>query len=356
MTNPGCPSVEEFSRRITLGEAGPLAEHFASCHACGAEWDDAQRLRALVRELPTPSLEASAVSAVRERVLEGALEMERTRRRRRVLGSALAVAAMVAVAALAPWRGRVGTGGAPQYHAVLTGGPSATFVRESGLPNEVVRLDEGTLHVEVEKLRAGERFVVHAGDGEVEVRGTAFDVTVLDGHLSSVHVERGRVEVRAASSSPAVLSIGEEWKAAPPRATPTPLPEIAPTPSPAPAALSPEVVEPSSEAVHPRARGPAGTDVGQSKPPEPTSQVVAEPTPVPEVVSPMPAPAATAPPPRTLPGPAKATPLSPVVPVAPPTSPAASPSPVPSDPHGRDDARRERRDERHERYDQRRLR
>jgi len=353
MTNTGCPSVEDLSRQITLGEAGPLAEHVASCRECGAEWDGAQRLRALLPELPTPSPEASAVSAVKKRVLEEARVMEVTRRRRRVVASALAVAAMVGLAVSAPWKGRPGAEQPPAYHAVLTAAPSATFVRVSGLPNEVVRLDEGTLHVEVEKLRSGERFVVHAGDGEVEVRGTAFDVTVLDGHLSSVHVERGRVEVRAASAPPAVLSIGEEWKAVTAHPDPVaPSPELGGASPPAPVPeVAPLPVEPSRT----RPRGSARTerteqtDMAQPQGSEPTSEVVAEPARPPEVASPAPAPSAAPPPVPTLPA-------APVAPTTPPTAPAAPASPVQGDPRDRDDARRERRDERHERYDQRRLR
>jgi hypothetical protein len=342
MTNPECPSVEELSRRISLGEPGPLAEHVASCPECGAEWEGRERLRALVRELPAPLPEASAVSAVRERVLEGARATERSRRRRRVFGSAIAVAATIALSVSAPWKAKTGAGQAPAYHAVLTGAPSAAFVRESGLPNEFVRLDEGTLHVEVEKLRPGERFVVRAGDGEVEVRGTAFDVSVLDGHLSSVHVERGRVEVRAPSAPPVVLSIGEEWKAATARGAPiAPLLEPSSAPPPEPAPPRSVVVTPPSEpsrAREPGGRGPAVTDVEPPKVPEPTSAVVTKP--VGPVGSAAPAPAPVTP--------------APAVPPVAPTVPA-SPSQG-DDARGRDDARRERRDERRERYDQRRLR
>jgi len=76
-------------------------------------------------------------------------------------------------------------------------------------------LEKGSLHLEVNKLDAGERFLVSTPDSEVEVRGTVFDVTVEAASeacaaRTSVSVEHGVVEARF-DGSRVVLRAGERW-------------------------------------------------------------------------------------------------------------------------------------------------
>jgi hypothetical protein len=85
----------------------------------------------------------------------------------------------------------------------------------SALPDEVVRLHEGAVSVQVTPLGPGERFRVVAGDGEVEVHGTAFDVAVKDDRLVSVTVDHGLVEVRPAHGPRVFLHAAESWHAPP---------------------------------------------------------------------------------------------------------------------------------------------
>jgi TolA-binding protein len=85
----------------------------------------------------------------------------------------------------------------------------------SPLPDEVVRVAEGQLSIQVEPLGRGERFRVVTGDAEVEVRGTAFDVSVTDDQLTSVKVAHGLVVVRSAQGPTVYLGRGEEWHAPP---------------------------------------------------------------------------------------------------------------------------------------------
>jgi hypothetical protein len=117
-------------------------------------------------------------------------------------------------------------------------GSGARFVQVGSAPDEIVRLSEGTLTVEVSPLARGERFRVVTADAEVEVRGTAFDVTADHDHLATVRVLHGRVEVRPLGGAAVLLAAGERWSApvaaatapVPTRATapPTPMP---PTPT-----------------------------------------------------------------------------------------------------------------------------
>jgi len=91
--------------------------------------------------------------------------------------------------------------------------PGAVYQEAGVQPDELIRLSAGTISVEVTPLGAGERFRVVTGDGEVEVRGTAFDVTAHDDRLVAVRVVHGRVEVRPMRGAMVVLNAGGQWDA-----------------------------------------------------------------------------------------------------------------------------------------------
>jgi ferric-dicitrate binding protein FerR (iron transport regulator) len=76
---------------------------------------------------------------------------------------------------------------------------------------ERVVLDGGWVRIHVRPQREEERFLVALPDGELEVRGTTFDVTVEEGATTSVHVDEGVVELRLASQTPARLAAGDTW-------------------------------------------------------------------------------------------------------------------------------------------------
>jgi TolA-binding protein len=86
----------------------------------------------------------------------------------------------------------------------------------SALPDEVVRLSEGELAIDVAPLGAHERFRVVTGDAEVEVHGTSFLVQVAGDRLLAVGVEHGLVDVRPAGGVPVLLGSGQQWHAAAP--------------------------------------------------------------------------------------------------------------------------------------------
>ena len=82
-------------------------------------------------------------------------------------------------------------------------------------PDEIVTLYEGVIDVEVTPLQAGERFRVVTADTEVEVRGTAFEVTARFGHVIGVSVRHGLVEVRPIGGAIAMVGAGQSWTAPP---------------------------------------------------------------------------------------------------------------------------------------------
>jgi FecR protein len=109
-----------------------------------------------------------------------------------------------------------------------------TQARRDGV--ERVTLDEGTLAVHVRPQRLGERFLVVMPDGELEVRGTTFEVTVAGGATTRVTVDEGVVELRLRGRDAVRLERGGVWtppapvtantpeKGTPPKAVPSVLP------------------------------------------------------------------------------------------------------------------------------------
>jgi hypothetical protein len=76
-------------------------------------------------------------------------------------------------------------------------------------------LARGSVHLEVAKLKVGQRFLLNTVDAEVEVRGTVFDVVVLDAvggceQRTRVSVQEGVVEVRSAAEL-VTLHGGDVW-------------------------------------------------------------------------------------------------------------------------------------------------
>jgi hypothetical protein len=257
------------------------------------------------------------------------------------VGVSLAAAAVLAIGL----RGPSGRGPVARYHGTITAPASAHFTRARAAPDELVVLESGTIHVEVSRLGQGERFRVRAGDGEVEVRGTAFDVTVDGGHMERVEVEHGRVEVRRTGAAGAVLGAGEHWAlatASSRRADNVALDDA--TPAPAKSAAAPATA-PSGAAGPTRRPSQPGASVespsSSARSPEPAGAPEPETDVASRLVVPPSAPSVVVPP-------------RPQGVVAPNESaPAAVPA---TSGRAHEEERRERRDERRERYDQRRLR
>jgi hypothetical protein len=86
---------------------------------------------------------------------------------------------------------------------------------DEGSANHRFSLSRGSVHLEVAKLKKGQRFLLNTLDAEVEVRGTAFDVAVLTGsngcaQRTRVSVQEGLVEVRTEAEL-RTLQAGELW-------------------------------------------------------------------------------------------------------------------------------------------------
>jgi hypothetical protein len=98
-------------------------------------------------------------------------------------------------------------------HLALTAGSLLSY--DEGAENHRFTLFHGSVHLEVNKLAANQRFLVDTPDTEVEVRGTVFDVGWQDaadhcGKQTHVTVTEGVVEVRHRGTT-VLVTAGKSW-------------------------------------------------------------------------------------------------------------------------------------------------
>ncbi len=259
MSDVACPSELELDRAHSAKADPSLLDHLEACDACRALWDEMTSAIELARLMPVDVPSASHREAVRTAVLAGGAVRREPASRGTWKIPALGILAAAAVALLVATRPSPATPDAravvPEFHVhrgVVHAHGDAHYALTTASPDEIVRLRDGTLDIDVDPLRPGERFRVVVGVDEIEVRGTAFEVVADDDRLRSVRVVHGRVELRHAGTQVAVLTAGHEWSAAASSANVPPQP-IAPVQPPPPPVLPPPqpVVRPPRRAVTP---------------------------------------------------------------------------------------------------------
>jgi TolA-binding protein len=198
--------------------------HVQGCPVCQPHWADIGALAGACADLA-----GSPPAFVRRDEIREALRSLTIDPRERNLAGWLRVvapsaASAAAAAALILWAWPVGRGAAPPpsaappqavavHRATLLEHDGARFLRVGAQPDEIVRLVDGTLSVDVAPLQPGERFRILTGDAEIEVKGTAFDATVEKDRLVAVRVVHGRVEVRTNHAEAQTLTAGATWTA-----------------------------------------------------------------------------------------------------------------------------------------------
>jgi hypothetical protein len=245
----GCPPGWKLTRAISEGPEPRVEWHLSRCRDCAAEYQAlhalAEKTKAAFPPVGDNKMSRDAREAIGAR-LRAAVSMHRPRSPRRVPLWGLAPVAAVGVVfvvwgvrhrSLGP---RAGVGIEPatlgESRATIRAIGPARFARVQPQPDEIVRVDDGEIELEIAPLHTDERFRVVTEDGEVEVRGTSFKVSVSNHSLAAVHVWRGRVEVRSRGGALAVLEAGDDWVrgatvAAPPPTTPVaPVAAVAPVP------------------------------------------------------------------------------------------------------------------------------
>jgi hypothetical protein len=224
-----CPAPRDLSRELSRGGNGTRAtrirEHVRSCASCGAEWASLERLRDLTRALPNAALGSEELEAVRTALLVRSKPI----RAGLVLSPvwlSIPGAAVVLALSLLLFHGRqratdhaVGRKADTRSFLVsktrrgtVHARAAAVFTLATDQPDEIVRLRQGEITVEVEPLSEAERFRVVTANAEIEVKGTAFSAVARDDQLTSVDVLRGLVVVRVRARDPVTLGPNEQWK------------------------------------------------------------------------------------------------------------------------------------------------
>lgn len=235
----GCERSWELDalREGRLGEKDALAfeRHLRGCTICTHESQFAETARVLASRLPVEEPSALELRRVRARVLRSAelgegAQTNRPRIARWVgaLGAIAAVVSYVVVRHSSSPRATTATVGISATATAIEPGAEdlAGTVQASGgakwrqtrIGNvERVTLEDGALRIHVRHQEAGERFLVDAPDGVIEVRGTTFEVETFEGRTTRVAVDEGFVAWRMNGADEILLHAGESWK--PPRAT-----------------------------------------------------------------------------------------------------------------------------------------
>jgi ferric-dicitrate binding protein FerR (iron transport regulator) len=183
-----------------------------------------ERLRELGRSLPAAEPGQLALKRLRARVLRDVTNGVASRsppRSRVVIAASLAIALVAIVGwvvAEVESRPQIVTAAASFAPASLAGSVTpevgAVWSQTRGEGVEKVVLVTGTLQVHVRPQSPGERFLVQLPDGELEVRGTTFHVTALEGSTRRVDVDEGTVLLRLRGSAERSLGPSARWSAA----------------------------------------------------------------------------------------------------------------------------------------------
>jgi hypothetical protein len=230
--------------RLAESDVAAFERHAITCSTCHEELMALAKLRSLTRQLSLPGPSELEVRRLRASVLRDAMST-RPSHRVRLLAGALGLAVIATVTALAPRPNHPAPMAAATFGGVVSPAPRALWTQSLEGNVEHVTLTDGDLGLRVRKQADGERFVVTVPDGEVEVRGTTFEVSVHDGRTSRVHVDDGIVIVRVHGEL--TLSAGQTWSA-PLTDDPNPSPPMVSSASsiPAPPAAAPPAVRDST--------------------------------------------------------------------------------------------------------------
>jgi hypothetical protein len=229
--------------RLSFAEEASALRHRAICTECRERFDSDERLVALGRELTDgEEVDLLRVRRLRAHILREAATA--TPQRRPWLRIAFVAVPAMAFAAGVALFARHPTPVAPAA-AVATFSPAAvpTFAATVTAPDithwsqrrngnsEWVDLENGTAFLEVRKQRTDERFFVELPDGEIEVRGTKFEVTVEEHRTIQIHVVEGVVAFIRPNGDEVVLRANESWRRKEPVAIASaPRPVLSPPP------------------------------------------------------------------------------------------------------------------------------
>jgi TolA-binding protein len=225
MSRPSCSRSWEAEAigdgRLDAPARASFERHAASCEVCGDELRLLDRIAKVTRELPEYPSHAIDRRRLRMAVLKRANhQLMRGGSHGWRVGALAAIAACALVLAVtAPrwsrWRGGVHAPAvarlAPVFEIDDVSHARWTTTATGGTVQ--VALSEGTTAIHVEHLTHDQRFFVELPDGELEVRGTRFQLTVDDHRTTHLEVSEGVVALRLLGQPPMVFTAGQQWSA-----------------------------------------------------------------------------------------------------------------------------------------------
>jgi len=251
-----CPPRWKLARAVSEpGREPEVIAHLDSCARCTGHYQAHRDVVMRMRALPgTGGLSPESRALIAANLWNTKPQSRIAPQRRRILlisaVSAAAVLVLGVVSLRRPWPGGARTSASSR--ATIHSFGTARYTRTQPAPDELVRLYEGRISLDITPLHSNERFRVLTDDAVVEVRGTSFELTALGGRLVAAAVTRGRVEVKAGNAF-AVLDAGDRWE----RATPPIAAAPAAVPPPPAVAPSPAAVPPHPAPAHPSPRRPS---------------------------------------------------------------------------------------------------
>jgi ferric-dicitrate binding protein FerR (iron transport regulator) len=211
--------------RLLGADRASFERHLPTCADCRAEVAALEEIRALLAHAPRPTRTPLQRRAERAAILQRGNERYVGARASRplrlalafaaatvVLASGLAFSRAVATRPLAPAVAALGSAierRAPRFEVLASQRADYQTTYDGNLARVTLRAGVATFRVE--RLAPQQRFVLTLPDGEIEVRGTRFEVAVEEGQTRAVEVLEGSIELRLGAERRSLLA-GQRWQ------------------------------------------------------------------------------------------------------------------------------------------------
>ena len=218
-TSKTCNRVSEALAALQVWGDAALMEHAKSCEICTAELAVLKKRREFRDAFPVLSSIADEAPRASTKAASDDARSRAARRRHLLVMIAAVVAIVLFIgrnrvlhAPPAPVEGDGSTATGPPRYRIFN---LANALFESKVDGMTVHssLTRGTAAFQVDRLAPNQRFLLALPDGDLEVRGTRFVVTVDAGKTQVVDVSDGKVALRINGRAEVVLSAGDRWPA-----------------------------------------------------------------------------------------------------------------------------------------------